>query len=158
MNNQTCIFCDIVEPANHNSISYLEIFDNDYCKVILDIKPISRGHLIIIAKQHHAKLHGLSKSIYDEIFRVANLLTNQLPLCLSGVTATNLVVNDGKDSGQHIAHAHIHIIPRKKHDSLYFYWRLLTRFINPFSRLNRWENLNSTHQLLVNSEIVLKDG
>ncbi len=54
MNKQACIFCDIVSPTKNNSVSCLEIFDNNYCKVILDIKPISRGHLIIIAKSHHS--------------------------------------------------------------------------------------------------------
>lgn len=158
MNKQACIFCDIVSPTKNNSVSCLEIFDNNYCKVILDIKPISRGHLIIIAKSHHSKLHHLSNEIYNEIFRVAKIVTHQLPQFLSGVTATNLVVNDGRNAGQHISHVHIHIIPRKENDFMFFYWRLLTRFINPFSRLNRWQDLKNTHELLISYKMEFEDS
>ena len=154
MNKQTCIFCNIVAPTISNSVSYLEVFDNEFCKVILDAKPITRGHIIIIAKFHEAKLHRLPEYMYHEMFRVAKILTYQLPNVLLGVTATNLVVNDGRDSGQHIPHAHIHIIPRKEKDFVSFYWRILTRYINPLSRLNRQQDLSRIHRELVNSKTV----
>jgi histidine triad (HIT) family protein len=53
----------------------------------------------------------------------------------------NLLINNGPQSGQHIGHVHVHLIPRSKGDSLDFYWRLLSRFINPFSPMNRQSEL-----------------
>lgn len=143
-NQEACIFCDII----NNTLPSHEVFQNHQCKVVLDIKPITQGHIIIIAKTHQPLLHQLPDEEYIGIFRVAKSIAKQLPLFLDEVTAANLVVNDGKDSGQHIPHVHIHIIPRRKNDSLSFYWRLLTRFINPFSQLNQEKNLSETREFI----------
>ena len=60
-----------------------------------------------------------------------------------GLEGTNLLVNDGKAANQHIPHAHMHLIPRRRRDGLRFLYRLFLHitgifgFARPMDELRR---------------------
>ncbi|MCO7225492.1 HIT domain-containing protein [Pleionea sp. CnH1-48] len=143
--DDNCIFCGIIRG---DFTSYELLLTPSY-KVVLDIKPVTPGHILIIASEHREKLHQLSESTYQELSLAVRKISQMLPDLFPDVLACNVIVNDGRSSGQHIPHVHIHIIPRRRFDSLGFYWRVMTRFINPFSQMNRKKRLVDVYDKLI---------
>ena len=131
MKKGECIFCRIIK----GELPGIEIYRDDKCIVLMDIFPLSKGHIMVIPLVHCQFTHELTPEIRSHIFEKASMLSNAV--CKSGLKATGakLLINDGIDASQHIPHVHLHVIPRYGNDLLLLLWRLLTRFINPFSRI-----------------------
>ena len=81
MTDKECIFCKIAGGEIPSSTVYE---DEDF-RVILDLGPASKGHALILPKQHFKAL---------------------------GCTGFNVVQNNGISAGQTVFHFHVHIIPR----------------------------------------------
>lgn len=98
-----CIFCNI---DNENFL-----LKNENAFVINDKFPQSKGHLLVIPFDHHENYFDVPKdvrkSMWDLIDSAKKLSDeNHSP------SAYNLNVNAGRDAGQIVMHAHIHLIPR----------------------------------------------
>ncbi|VUD46780.1 hypothetical protein TDB9533_00893 [Thalassocella blandensis] len=139
-----CIFCDIV---NNNAKSFT-VFATDQYSLVLDIYPITFGHMLLISHTHASHIHQLPEQEFSAMIEATKKITEKLPASLPDISDCNIIINNGSTANQHIPHAHIHIIPRRKGDTLRFYWRLLTRFVLPFSRLNSTQKLENAHQAL----------
>jgi histidine triad (HIT) family protein len=142
LNNQivrddSCILCEI----NQDCLPHFELLTSAHFKVVLDNRPLTRGHLLVISRSHQAYLDKLPPAEASELLLLCNQLTALLRHVMPEYSDCNLLLNNGPQSGQHIGHVHVHLIPRKKGDSLAFYWRMLSRFINPFSPMNRQSEL-----------------
>lgn len=138
MKNRGCIFCRIIafeEPG-------IEIFRDETCVALMDIFPLSPGHLMIIPLKHHEFLHEMSPETRAYIFEKASMLSRAV--CRSGLKAkgVNLLLNNGGAANQHIPHFHLHVIPRYGYDLHLVFLRLLTRFINPFARIGLQKRLS----------------
>lgn len=144
MTDSSCIFCDIVTER----LASFTLLSNQHYTLVLDIRPITFGHMLVLSRSHTSHIHQLPKVEYEAIMDVARQISEKLPQAISEITDCNLVINNGKHANQHIPHCHVHIIPRRKGDNLAFYWRLLTRFILPFHQLNHKKNLQKAQQLL----------
>jgi histidine triad (HIT) family protein len=125
-----CIFCKIVRgeiPANR-------IYEDKEFLAFLDIKPISKGHTLVIPKHHCKNLLDFPKSASEKLAGSENLRflkaeeTELLELIKKVASAVvkatnadgfNLGMNNGKAAGQVIHHAHFHIIPRFDNDGLH---------------------------------------
>jgi len=108
-----CIFCKIVKGEIPSS-KLLE--DNEFL-AFLDIKPINKGHVLIIPKAHCRNLLDFPKS------EETNLIEFVKKVAMAVMKATsadgfNLGMNNGEAAGQIVEHAHFHIIPRFKDDKL----------------------------------------
>ena len=57
MQEKDCIFYKIVNRVIPSKI----IFENDLNLAFLDISPISKGHTIVISKNHYSQLRGYTK-------------------------------------------------------------------------------------------------
>lgn len=83
---------------------------------IEDNYPVSKGHILIIPKNHSDNYFELS----DEEKRDADLLITQLRRKIlaedPSVTGFNIGMNCGESAGQTIFHTHIHLIPRRDGD------------------------------------------
>ncbi|MCL1038531.1 HIT family protein [Shewanella submarina] len=138
-----CILCQI----NSDDLPHHELLTGSGFKVVLDINPITAGHLLIISRSHQAHLGSLPPEESRELLALTNQLSTVITRVMPDITDTNIIINNGPASGQHIAHVHVHIIPRRKGDTLGFYWRLLTRFFNPFSSLGKASSLKQVQSL-----------
>ncbi len=108
-----CIFCNIV----NGSIPSEKIYEDEDFIAILDINPISKGHLLIIPKRHCVNIMDMD----DEILKKTAVLLKKLCGLLTkalNVTGINLIQNNGKDAGQIIFHSHFHLIPRRPEDGI----------------------------------------
>ena len=110
MNDLDCIFCKIISKE----IPVKLLVETDLCIGFLDAFPLTKGHTLIIPKNHYEKIQDLPADVNSEIFSTMYKLISKVD-SLTG--ATLVAIHNGKDSGQEIPHVHIHLIPRSKDDS-----------------------------------------
>ena len=110
VNDLDCIFCKIVSKE----IPVKLLVETDLCIGFLDAFPLTKGHTLIIPKNHYEKIQDLPADVNSEIFSTMHKLISKVD-SLTG--ATLVAIHNGKDSGQEIPHVHIHLIPRSKDDS-----------------------------------------
>lgn len=105
-----CIFCKIVSgeiPAKflaqtEHSVSFMDAF------------PLSKGHVLVIPKNHNEKIQDLSREENSDLFSLVQEMISKVD-AVSG--STLLAVHNGKDAGQEIPHVHVHLVPRSDSDS-----------------------------------------
>ncbi len=110
----SCIFCDIVEkklPAH-------TVYEDAHYIAFLDIRPTSPGHTVLIPKKHAVDILHDTPQTQKELLVIAAKLAPAIMKGM-GASAFNLRMNVGGDAGQIIFHTHLHIIPRKKGESLW---------------------------------------
>jgi len=88
------------------------IYEDDKFLCFLDINPVSKGHSLLIPKEHHVWIHETPDEIISNIFITANKIIKKMRESL-GCDFVQLVVV-GKD----VPHLHIHLIPRNLDDNL----------------------------------------
>ncbi len=116
--NDNCIFCKL---ANHVFDTNI-IYEDDDFTVILDAGPATRGHALILPKEHYADLYEMP----DELLAKAAVLAKKLVVALTPrlhVDGYNIVQNNGETAGQTVFHFHIHLIPRYKDDGQVIGWK-----------------------------------
>ncbi len=106
-----CIFCKIINKQIPSKI----IFENESSLAFLDIFPISKGHSIVIPKNHFNNLEDIPEEELSELFKIVKEIAVLIHDKLK-VDGYNILQNNFKAAGQIINHFHIHIIPRKEND------------------------------------------
>lgn len=106
-----CIFCKIVAgelPAH-------KVYEDEATLAFLDILPSSRGHTLVIPKQHASGIDDIrAESLTTTILTtqiVARLLRSKLQ-----PDGLNVIQNNGAAAGQEVFHYHIHLLPRWEGD------------------------------------------
>ncbi len=113
MKDTSCIFCKI---ANGTIPCYKVYEDNDII-AFLDVNPASRGHTLVVTKEHFSNMTTTPKDILDRAFEVAQLVA-QSQIAHLGASGVNILTNVGESAGQSVGHFHIHVIPRYDNDGL----------------------------------------
>ena len=108
MRDKKCIFCKITEREIPSRI----IFENDFTLAFLDISPISKGHTIIIPKNHYSNLEDIPNHELSELYKTVKELAIRIHKSLE-IDGYNVLQNNFKAAGQEVLHFHVHIIPRK---------------------------------------------
>lgn len=119
MKDVNCIFCKLAE----GEIPTATLYENDDFRVILDLNPASRGHALIIPKEHYRNLFDLD----DDLAAKAMILAKKMILKLKdvlGCDGYNIVQNNEEAAGQTVFHFHMHLIPRYKDDGVGLGWKL----------------------------------
>lgn len=101
--SKPCPFCDISDTRI--------LRQNAEALAISDAYPVSRGHTLVIPRRHVADLFELSEMELAEVVRLIGEMKKQLAAEASP-GGFNIGVNVGRDAGQTVMHAHVHIIPR----------------------------------------------
>ena len=119
MRDDNCIFCKIA----NGEIPSATIYEDDDFRAILDLGPASRGHALLLPKEHYADLYALP----DEV--AAKVLPWQRRSCprmkdVLGCDGYNLVQNNGEPAGQTVFHFHMHMIPRYENDGVGLGWKM----------------------------------
>lgn len=100
-----CVFCSI--PRSQ------WLLENDHFYVIWDIRPVTEGHALVIAKQHVEDFFQLPSSLLESMHDLAKQ-ARLLIMDRYHPVGFNLLMNCGEGAGQTVFHYHIHIIPRYK--------------------------------------------
>lgn len=118
MRQDNCIFCKIAA----GEIPSATIYEDDDFRVILDIEPASKGHALILPKEHFANLYELSDEVAAKALVVAKKVMAKMT-DIVGCDGYNVVQNNGGAAGQTVFHFHIHLIPRYKEDDVKIGWK-----------------------------------
>ncbi len=109
--DDNCIFCKIISGA----IPSNTIFEDDDFKVILDAAPATKGHALILPKNHAANIYELPDEDCAKVFGLAKKLATKMTDKLN-CDGFNIIQNNGEIAGQTVFHFHMHLIPRYKGD------------------------------------------
>lgn len=116
--NNDCIFCKIA----NGEIPSKTVYEDENFRVILDLGPATKGHALILPKEHYANLFELPEDTAAAAMKVAKKLSAQMVENL-GADGLNLVQNNGEVAGQTVKHFHLHLIPRYKDDGQNILWK-----------------------------------
>jgi len=114
---QDCIFCKIVQ----GQIPSVKVYEDNIVMAFMDIAPISKGHTLVIPKDHYEKLADCPDNILAAMSSVAARLANAVSQATSA-DGYNVLCNNGRAAGQLVDHVHFHIIPRKTGDGVFNRW------------------------------------
>ena len=109
MREENCIFCKLASgeiPTN-------SIYEDELFRVILDASPASKGHALILPKDHYADLFEIDEEVAAKAMKLAKKMAIHMKEVL-GCEGFNLVQNNGEVAGQTVFHFHLHLIPRYK--------------------------------------------
>lgn len=107
MPNKDCIFCKIA----NGEIPSATLYEDADFRVILDLGPASRGHALILPKEHFADVLELPEEWGAKVLPLAAKIGGAMKKAL-GCAGFNLVQNNGTAAGQTVHHFHMHVIPR----------------------------------------------
>ena len=117
MRDDNCIFCKLA----NGDIPTNSIYEDDEYKVILDMSPATKGHALILPKDHYKNLYEMPEEKVAGAFKLAKKLAGEMTDKL-GADGFNLVQNNNEVAGQTVFHFHIHLIPRYKNDGQSINW------------------------------------
>lgn len=107
MVDESCIFCKIA----NGQIPSSTVYEDEDFRVILDLGPATRGHALILPKNHFKDVCGLDEKTAAKILPLAGRIGSAMKKSL-GCAGFNLVQNNGEAAGQTVFHFHMHVIPR----------------------------------------------
>ena len=87
------------------------IYEDDEFKVVLDVSPASKGHALILPKNHCADLYEIDEDVAADAMKLAKKLAIHMTDVLK-CDGFNLVQNNHEVAGQTVFHFHMHLIPR----------------------------------------------
>lgn len=117
MKKEECIFCKIANgdiPSN-------TIYENSEFKVIMDIAPATKGHVLIIPKEHFSDIYDIDAVTAGKLFQLATVVARALKEVLN-CDGMNVLQNNGEIAGQTVFHFHMHLIPRYEGDTVTMKW------------------------------------
>lgn len=118
MKDCNCIFCKIA----NGEIPSATLYEDPDFRVILDLNPASKGHALVLPKEHYANVFELPEDLAGKAFVVAKKVASRLSEGL-GAIGFNIVQNNGEPAGQTVFHFHIHLIPRYEGDTVHVGWK-----------------------------------
>ena len=121
MKKQDCIFCRIIS----GEIPSTTIYENSKFKVIMDIAPANKGHVLILPKEHYDNIYDIDTATAGELFELAAMTARALKSVLD-CDGMNILQNNGTVAGQTVFRFHLHIIPRYEGDTVNIGWKELS--------------------------------
>lgn len=104
MSTAPCPFCELGQRVTNS---------NRYAAAFLDGYPVSNGHTLVVPRRHVSDLFDMTKlerdAVFDLLAEVHELTKKDDPT----IDGFNVGVNCGEAAGQTVAHAHVHLIPRR---------------------------------------------
>lgn len=118
MKKEDCIFCKLA----NGEIPTSTLYEDEDFRVILDLGPATKGHALILPKEHFANLYEIDDEIAAKAMKLAKKMVIKMTEVLD-CDGYNIVQNNGEAAGQTVFHFHMHLIPRYKGDKSGFGWK-----------------------------------
>lgn len=106
MKDCNCIFCKIA----NGEIPSTTLYEDEDFRVILDLGPATRGHALLLPKEHYQDLFALDDETASKVLVTAKKVAGKIKKAM-GADGFNLVQNNGEAAGQTVFHFHMHMIP-----------------------------------------------
>ena len=112
-----CLFCKIVA----GEVPATRVDDDEGTVSFMDINPATRGHALVIPREHHRDLHDVPRDDLAATMAAAQRLAARVRDRL-GADGVNLLNSCGSAAWQTVFHFHVHVIPRYEDDPLRLPW------------------------------------
>lgn len=120
MTDRDCIFCKLSNGVFETNT----IYEDDMFRVILDNGPATKGHALVLPKQHYANIYEIPEDVLSSAICVARKAAVRMKEVLH-CDGVNIVQNNEAAAGQTVNHFHIHVIPRYSDDGQHILWKPL---------------------------------
>ncbi|MFL6024959.1 MAG: HIT family protein [Marmoricola sp.] len=112
----SCLFCDIAAGSTPADVV---LADDDFL-AFLDIRPVFKGHTLLVPREHVVTLPDLPAALRDGFLERAQRLSTAMT---TGLGAQGSFVAMNNTVSQSVPHLHCHVVPRTKGDGLRgFFW------------------------------------
>ena len=118
-----CVFCEIVA----GNAPAIRIHEDDSYLAILDIRPFTRGHTLVMPKRHTVDLTDTPPETCAEMVTLGQRVARAARESGLHADGNNVVINDGRAAFQSVLHIHLHVVPRHDGDKLSFAKGMLLR-------------------------------
>ena len=113
---QDCLFCSIAEGETDAAI----VWSDDDFAAFLDFRPVFKGHVLLVPRQHVVTLPDLPAGLRDPFLAATQRLASAM---VTGLGAQGSFVAVNNTVSQSVPHLHCHVVPRTKGDGLRgFFW------------------------------------
>jgi histidine triad (HIT) family protein len=112
-----CLFCKIVA----GEIPSTRVDEDDRTVAFMDINPATRGHVLVVPREHSADLHEIGADDLAACAAMAQRVAARARDRL-GADGVNLLNSCGQIAWQTVFHFHVHVIPRYANDPLRLPW------------------------------------
>ena len=111
-----CLFCRIANGTAEASV----VWSDDRLVAFLDIRPVFKGHVLLVPRSHVVTLPDLPANLRDPFFAAAQRLAAAM---VDGLGAQGSFVAINNTVSQSVPHLHCHVVPRTRGDGLRgFFW------------------------------------
>jgi histidine triad (HIT) family protein len=111
-----CLFCSIASGETEAAV----VWSDDDLVAFLDIRPLFKGHTLLIPRRHVVTLPDLPAELRDPFLSAAQRLASAM---VTGLGAQGSFVAMNNVVSQSVPHLHCHVVPRTKGDGLRgFFW------------------------------------
>lgn len=111
-----CVFCRIVGGELPAEL----VLDEPHFLAFLDARPVFKGHVLLVPRQHVETLPDLPATLRDGFLDAAQRLASAVK---TGLGAQGSFVAINNTVSQSVPHLHLHVVPRTKGDGLRgFFW------------------------------------
>ena len=117
MKDCNCIFCKIA----NGEIPSATLYEDEEFRVILDLGPATKGHALILPKEHYANLYEISEETAGKSIILAKKMVTRMKKALN-CDGFNVLQNNEEPAGQTVFHYHMHLIPRYEGDNAFPMW------------------------------------
>ena len=117
MSDPDCIFCKIIAGEIPGQI----VDQDDRTVAFMDISPATRGHTLVVPRNHARNLLEIDEEDLAAVVRTAQRLARRVTERL-GADGVNLLNSCGSAAWQTVFHFHMHVIPRYEDDPLRLPW------------------------------------
>ena len=108
-----CIFCSIVAGDAPATI----VDEDDHTIAFMDIHPWTKGHLLVIPREHHVNLYDVPDETLAHVHQAAKRIAIKVRDNLNA-DGVNILQSTGRAAWQTVFHFHVHVIPRYEGDPL----------------------------------------
>ena len=106
-----CIFCKI----SKGDIPAEKIYEDKDILAFLDISPINKGHVVVMPKEHFSDIFETPDEVSSKLISATKTIGKALKKAME-VNRVILTI-----WGEDVPHTHMHAIPKKKDDDMYFW-------------------------------------
>lgn len=114
---ENCIFCKIIR----GEIPCSKVYEDDHFIAFLDIRPMNKGHTLVIPKQHYETVLDIPEYDLKDMVHIVKKITHAISLAVAP-DGFNVFCNNKQAAGQEVPHLHFHIAPRFRNDGHTFKW------------------------------------
>lgn len=111
-----CTFCKIIK----GEIPHYIIYQDKDTFAFLDIRPVNKGHALVIPKKHYENIYEIPEDILKKVIITTQKITKSIKRVLKP-DGINICLNNEPAAGQVVPHLHFHVMPRYNGDG-YQFW------------------------------------